>query len=372
MGVLPARTGPVVRAFALSIALWLAAALLVSWQVYRWDRDLHLPVKFETVLLVYSVRYLTVAILTLPIFYIVDRWPVAAARLHRIALYALGYVPFILAFATIRWTILPAWQDTTMSWSPRTFASWTALVYDTFADILFLYLALVIAAHAYAYFTRFQRQELERVELRQSLAQSELQALRAQLHPHFLFNTLQGISTLIDTNQSAAKQMLFKLAALLRAVLKRYGTDLIALSQELEFVESYLDLEMMRLGRRLKVNWQIAPEARAALLPQLLLQPLVENAVIHGVAGSLVSGWIEVEARCQEDRLHVRIRNSIGGKSEAGLGLGLKNTRARLQYLYGDDARFDFSVGPDGLAVASLELPAFVTSGTEPARCANA
>jgi hypothetical protein len=367
----PTQTRRVVRAFALSIALWLMAALLVSWQGYRLEKQLHLPVVFQTLLLVYTVRYFTVAILTPPIFYIVYRWPVTAARFHRIATYALGYAPFAVTFATIRWAILPPFMEETNSWGPRTLETWTELIYDTFADVLFLYVVVVIAAHAYTYFVRFQRQEIERLELRQSLAQSELQALRAQLHPHFLFNTLQGISTLIDTDQQAAKQMLFKLAALLRTALRHCGTDLIAFREELEFVESYLDLETMRLGRRLKVKWQIAPEAQAALIPQLLLQPLVENAVVHGIAGSLASGWIEVEARCQADTLCVQIRNSVSGQSQSGLGLGLKNTRARLRGLYGDDARFDFSINPSGLAVASLVLPAFVTSSAESARCAS-
>lgn len=372
MKTLPSQASQIVRAFALSIAIWLTASLLVSWQMYRFEKDLHLPVVLNTVLLVNTVRYFAVAALTPPIFYIVYRWPITTALLHRIGSYALGYPLFALGFALIRWSILPPWLEVTMSWGPRTLATLTELIYDSFADLLFLYVAIVIAAHAYTYFTRLQRQEIERLELRQSLAQSELQALRAQLHPHFLFNTLQGISTLIDTDPSAAKQMLFKLAALLRTVLKHRSTDLIAFREELEFVQSYLDLEMMRFGKRVQVKWQIAREAHAALIPQLLLQPLVENAVVHGIAGSLAKGWIEVEAGCRGDRLHVQIRNSVAGESPAGLGLGLKNTQARLRGLYGDDARFEFSVNPGGPAMASLELPAFVASTPASAECVNA
>lgn len=372
MGVVPTQTGRVVRAFALSLAFWLAAALLISWQVFRFEKQMHLPVVFQTVLLVWTVRYLTVAVLAPAIFYIVNRWPVTTTRFHRVASYALGYVAFAVAFSVIRWSILPPWYEEMNSWGPRTLATLQDLIYDSFADVLFLYVAITIAAHAYTYFIRFQRLEIERMELRQSLAQSELQTLRAQLHPHFLFNTLQGISTLIDTDRPAAKQMLFKLAALLRTVLKQRGTDLIAFHEELEFIRSYLDLEMMRLGTRVKVRWQIAPEADAALIPQLLLQPLVENAVVHGVAGSLATGWIEVEARCESDRLHVQIRNSVGGQSRSGLGLGLQNTRARLRGLYGEDARFEFSISPGGPAVASLVVPAFVASTVGSAQCATA
>jgi LytS/YehU family sensor histidine kinase len=224
-----------------------------------------------------------------------------------------------------------------------------------------LYVGIVLAAHAYAYFVRVQRQEIERVQLRQALAQSELQTLRAQLHPHFLFNTLQGISTLIDTDRVTAQTMLLTLAELLRKVLQYGSSDVISFRDELAFVRSYLQLEQMRLGRRLTARWKINPEVEGALIPQLLLQPLIENAVVHGIANASHGGWIEIEAHLEGDRLMVAIRNSIGGASQAGLGVGITNTRARLRYLYGTDARFDFSTPEGRVAVAELVLPAFTT-----------
>jgi LytS/YehU family sensor histidine kinase len=235
--------------------------------------------------------------------------------------------------------------------------------------VLLLYLGIVAVAHAYAYFVRGQRHEIERLGLRQSLAQSELQALRTQLHPHFLFNTLQGIAALIETDAPRAHRMLTALASLLRTVLRHGSADLIPLREELQFVREYVSLEQMRLGGRLHVQWHIEPESLQSLIPQLLLQPLVENAIVHGAANAPQGGSLELQARVQEDRLLVRITNSVADSSRPGLGLGLANTRARLRYLYADDARLEFSLDPNPKArraVTSLNLPAFCSGVTTP------
>ena len=239
----------------------------------------------------------------------------------------------------------------------------TQLTYGTFADVLFLYLSVVVCAHAYAYFVLGQRQEIERLELRQSLAQSELQTLRAQLHPHFLFNTLQGLSTLINTDRETAQTVLFTLAELLRTALKHGTADLVSVREELDFLKAYLYLEQLRLGKRLEVRWRISPEVHDAFIPQLLLQPLIENAIVHGVAGSQTPGWVQIEAHTLDEHLCVVIRNSIGGVSQPGLGVGIPNTKARLRYLYGEDASFEFKVLDGRAAAAHITIPAFRTPG---------
>lgn len=350
--------GRLLRDYAISLAFWLPASLLVSWQMYILERRF-VPLSYHDIFLVYAARYLSVALLTPPAFYVVNRWPVTGAVWRRAAAYGCGYLPFTAAFAVIRWSVLPPWLDESMTWGARTFQTLVELMYDSFADLLLLYLAVIVAAHAYAYFARGQRQEIEHLQLRQSLAQSELQMLRAQLHPHFLFNTLQGVSTLIDTDRATAQNMLLTLAGLLRRVLKYGSTDLLPFREELAFVEAYLQLERMRLGRRLEVRWQIAPEVAAALIPQLLLQPLIENALVHGITTAREGGWIEIEARQQQMQLLVTIRNSVGGASQPGSGVGIANTRARLKYLYGTDANFDFEVLGGNVAVARLVVPGF-------------
>ncbi len=349
----------IARAYALALLFWLPLSLLVGWQTFYLERLEHLHVELSIEMLVSAVRYFTVALLTPPIFYWVNRWPASRTQLRRIAAYALAYIPFSCAFALIRWLILPPWMEETMSWGPRSLWNLFALAYSTFADLFLLYLGVVIAAHAYTYFVRGQQQEMDRLRLRQSLAQSELHALRAQLHPHFLFNTLQGVSTLIDVAPATAQRMLFTLATLLRVVLKHGSVDLISVKEELNFLRAYLELEHMRLGSRLTVRWDIAPEAEQALIPQLLLQPLVENAVVHGIANARDGGWVEISVRMRNRSLEVEIRNSIGGAAKPGLGVGLANVRARLQHLYGNDelASFEFRVETTQ-AVARLVVPA--------------
>jgi two-component system, LytTR family, sensor kinase len=344
------------------MAFWLPLSLILGWQMYALEAREHSSAVLYSLLLVYAARYFTVALLAPSIFYCVNRWPISGAIVRRGALYALGYVPFFIAYSVIRWALLPPWFPETLSWGTRTLSSLLDRGYNTFADFFVIYLGIVVAAHAYTYFVRGQRQELERLQLRQSLAQSELQALRAQLHPHFLFNTLQGVSTLIDSAPSTAQRMLMLLASLLRTVLKHGSADLVSLRKELEFAHAYLELERMRFGKRLVLRWDVGSNAYDALIPPLLLQPLIENAVMHGIANAREGGWIELSAKLQDSQLVVCIRNSVAGISAPGLRVGLGNVRARLKYLYAEDARLEFQLNPDTQqAVATVTLPAFTT-----------
>lgn len=357
------------REYALSIPVWLALSALVAWQDYRLVQMQHLRGTFRDELLVYGVRYLTVALLTPPIFHIVERWPITTRKsVLRTLGYVVGYGVFSVAFAFIRWCMLPPWMDETQVWGPRNLLTLGQLVVHTFADVLLIYIGIIITAHAYAYYVRNQRQEIERLELSQALAQSELQALKFQLHPHFLFNTLQGISTLVETDKLAAQTMIVKLSTLLRVALKHGSTDLIPLSEEVDFAKSYLELQKMRLGKRLEVRWQIAPETQAALVPQLILQPLIENAIVHGIACCREGGWIEVRSQQTGKMVAIEIRNSVCGRGENGLGLGLQNTAARLKYLYATEAAFTMEIGGDGIAVVSLSMPSFGATQSDEGR----
>ena len=225
-----------------------------------------------------------------------------------------------------------------------------------------MYIATLLAAHAYSYLERVRKQELEKSEYQQALATSELHALKMQIHPHFLFNTLHGISTLIDSDGKSAQRMILKLSNLLRTSLDYSGSDLIPLEEELKFIREYLDIEQMRFGARLSVTWTIAPETLRSLVPQLILQPLVENAIRHGIACSRGNGWVEIAAEINKRGLELRVCNSTGGVRPKGAGVGVSNTKARLKYLYSNEASFSFIVNTEQTATAILMLPSLGSS----------
>jgi two-component system, LytTR family, sensor kinase len=350
---------PVVRAYGLSIAVWCGLSLLTGVQYRVFDKAMNINSSLFDMLLLAESRGFSFALLTPPIFYLARRSIGGARdRFRYLLIYCLGVGPFMLLYACIRWTILPPWDAALQQYVPRTKHGPLELIHSGFADQITMYIAIVAAAHAYWYFEKLRKQEMENVEFQRALAASELQALKMQLHPHFLFNTLHGISTLIDTDQASAKEMVVKLSSLLRGTLEHRSSDLIPLNEELKFVREYLDLEAMRLGTRLNVEWSIDADTGPALVPQLILQPLVENAVRHGIACSRDGGWVEITSKRGVGVLELRIRNSSGGKRMPGLGVGLRNTEARLRYLYSDEATFTFAETDDHTATATLCLPA--------------
>jgi two-component system, LytTR family, sensor kinase len=353
------RFRPVARAYGLSILLWCGLSLLTGLQYRIFDKELNIHSTLSDMLLLAESRGFAFALLTPPIFYLARR-SIAGTRdrFRYVFGYFLGAGPFMVLYACIRWVVLPPWDPALQQYVSRSAIGPLALIRSGFADQITIYIAIVVAAHAYQYFERLRKEEMEKCEFQRALAASELQALKMQLHPHFLFNTLHGISTLIDTDQTTAKAMVVKLSGLLRCALEHGSSDLIPLREELKFIREYLELEKMRLGTRLTVAWSIDPETQQTLVPQLILQPLVENAVRHGIACSRDGGWIEITSRKRSGAVEICIQNSTGGKRTAGTGVGLKNTGARLRYLYADESVFTFAESGNHTASATIVLPA--------------
>jgi sensor histidine kinase YesM len=209
---------------------------------------------------------------------------------------------------------------------------------------------------------RRQRElELERSRLEAALTKAQLDALRLQLQPHFLFNALNAVSTLIHDDPDRADRVLTGLGELLRMVLERGSDQDITLAVEMGLVDRYLAIETLRLGDRLRIVRRVAPETERALVPPFLLQPLVENAVRHGVASRIAGGSVEIEAGTQGGRLRLFVRDSgpgLGsGGAAPGFGLGLNNTRERLLRLYGRDHTFSVRDRDDGGVEVAIELP---------------
>jgi signal transduction histidine kinase len=208
---------------------------------------------------------------------------------------------------------------------------------------------------------RAQRDAMRSVELQRQLAAAHLKALQMQLEPHFLFNTLNAITTLVELGrQSQAAEMLGHLNTILKRTLERNAPEKVPLSQELEIVENYLAIEQVRFADRLRVDIKVDPGALHSLVPCFLLQPIVENAIRHGIAHCEDAGVVEATARRDGNRLHITVRDTgIGTKlpRTPGSGIGLTNTRERLAYFYPN--AYELEAGPTnagGFEVA-IDLP---------------
>ncbi|MCP5520836.1 MAG: histidine kinase [Verrucomicrobiales bacterium] len=227
-------------------------------------------------------------------------------------------------------------------------------------DVL-VYGALAGGCQAIRVLRRSLERERRAAELEARFTHGKLQALRMQLNPHFLFNTLNSIATLVYVNPRAADEMLGDLSGLLRRSLDSMEEQEIPLAQELEFIGAYLRIEQKRLGDRLRLEQNVPADLLKALVPALILQPLVENAIRHGIEPQRGPGLISVEARRQGRHLRLTVRDNGSGMPgegigrPAGCGIGLANTRARLQALYGGDQRFSFGKAePRGCRVEVL------------------
>ena len=344
------RLRGILRAYLLSIAFWYGMSMLMGLQYKPLDRY-NLWFSFLDLLVQAGVRAFALALWTPPIFYLAEKYvSYSANRIRYALLWGFGAVPFVLIHLAILYLVIPPYVS-------RSLQAWLEIVRTSFADVTLLYIAIVVAAHAYVYLKRVRRQEAEKYEYQQALAASELQALKMQLQPHFLFNTLHGIATLADEDPKTAKAMIVKLSNLLRAALDRDSSDLIPLENELKFAREYLDLQKMRFGNRLKIGWVLAPETYQLLVPQMILQPLVENAVQYGIASPREGGWLEVATDTKNGILNIRVRNSAGGKPSNGTGVGLRNVEARLKYLYSGEASLRLAIAEDRTVTASLALP---------------
>lgn len=228
---------------------------------------------------------------------------------------------------------------------------------------LIIYAAILGLSYAVRYYFRFREGEFRASQLETRLAQAQLQTLKTQLQPHFLFNTLNGIAGLVrDNRNKAAVDMIAGLSDLLRYTLENAGKHEVPLKEELEFLELYLDIQQMRFSDRLRVEMRVAPETLDALVPNLILQPLVENAIRHGLSKRTAAGTIGVTADRDDGLLRLQILDDGAGlKREDGVklveGVGLSNTRARLAQLYAEGQRFTISERPSGGVEVTMIIP---------------
>ncbi len=230
---------------------------------------------------------------------------------------------------------------------------------------LTIYWTTLVVAHALRYYRGLREGEARAGKLAAQLAQAQLQALKMQIHPHFLFNTLNSISALLHKDIEVADRMIARLGDFLRLTLKRSDAQTIDFGQELEFLKCYLDIEHTRFQDRLIVEMEVETKALDVKVPNLILQPIVENAIRHGIARQTVPGRITIRAFKKEDRLIMQVEDNGPGlrtnhnpNGTLSGGIGLSNTRARLEQFYGEDYGFEIANLAARGVIVTLEIPA--------------
>jgi len=288
-----------------------------------------------------------------------ERW-MRSLPVHLVAVLVLTFAHVVMA-ESIRYGVAQAASEVWM----KKMTWWSHVTRTYFASFdweMMTYWAIIGFWYATAYYRVAQDRALKASRLGTQLAEAQLQALQRQLHPHFLFNTLNAISALMHRDVEAADQMLARLSDLLRIALDMRGAQEVALKDELEFLQKYLEIEQTRFGERLAVRYDIDPATLDAQVPNLILQPLVENSVRHAVAVRIEPGLIEIRARRVGTNLELSVHDNGPGLSkapgaQAGKGVGLANTRSRLEHLYGASQVLHLEEPPGGGLTVTVMLP---------------
>jgi two-component system, LytTR family, sensor kinase len=349
----------------ISYTVWIFLAFLAGFSMYRfnllfwkpsaslWD-EVRLPL----------INYLIFATFTPVVLQISLRYPIERSNWRwRSFLYGAGALVFASGHAFVRMLVYPVIDNMTKQPFPVGWSLFGRLfLYNFLDDCVAVYLPVVAIAHVLWYYHEFRDRDLRTSQLETRLAQAQLKALKSQLQPHFLFNTLHSISTLMLTNVQAADTMLVRLSDLLRMSLENNTVQETTLNREMQFVNGYLEIEKMRFGDRLQVRCEVHPDTLDARVPHLLLQPLVENAIRHGASRCAEVGEVWITAARRDDELHIEVGDNGPGFSpnpdwNAKHGLGLNATRERLRGFYGDRQRLDIHSAPGRGTTISIQLP---------------
>ncbi len=349
-----------VRLWIIVAAVCLVTAVLDGFQAYMQARIVGEPVSWRAVVW-QAGEWVILGALT-PIIYQLSRaFPLRRPHLARnLSVHVGGALALCVAWAGagvgMRLLLGTSWQGVPLS---RHIASWTLI---SLPWSVFIYFAVLGCMHAFAYFVEARERETQAAQLEAQLAQARLGALRMQLHPHFLFNSLNAVTVLVrDQRTGEAARMLELLSDVLRQVLRTDPAHEVSLAEELRFIEQYLAIEQVRFSDRLSVTFAVDNDVRDAAIPGFILQPLVENALRHGLAERSQDGIVEIGARRDGGELVLWVRDNGVGLRPAnkigGAGLGVANTRERLATLYGARAQLQLTESQGGGTTATVRLP---------------
>ncbi len=348
------------------LGMWLAFALVITTQHYLSLRDAGREMAWLPLFARQAQLWGTWALLTPVVFAVAQRVPIIPGRIVR---GVVAHLPIAVAFILVHTIItgpvafmlglVPVWAtgpDATILGVFR-----QVLRSNVGADLL-VYALLVAVQHVAVFGSRARARDIRASQLEAQLVRARLDVLQMQLQPHFLFNTLHAVSALMDRDTAAARRMLSQLSDLLRVSLSAPDSQEVAVEEEIAFLGRYIDIQRMRFHDRLAVDVRVSPATLRAVVPRLVMQPLVENAIRHGIATRTGPGRIEVEVQRDDGQLCLTVTDNgrglpAGGMGALRLGVGLRNTQARLQHLYGDEHRFELLNAPGGGTIASIRIP---------------
>ena len=356
------------RPFALLVGLVFGLCTLLAglsiFQVYVCDVGLTQTPPFGALVRQELKDWYALGFISLGVVWFASRNVLQTGRVKR---WAAIHFAASLVFAGI-YAIFTAWlvagEPSVMH--PGQILTFSYLIRMYWAHYLILYMIvywLVVFAHlGWHYYQRLRERETQTAQLQHELVEARLDALRMQLNPHFLFNTLHAISSLIHDNPQAADRVVARLSELLRLTLDQTKPQEVPLSEEMAFLDRYLEIEQTRFAERLRVEKDISPETQQALVPYLILQPLVENAVRHGIEPREDLGLLQICASRKNGRLELVVRDNGEGTGwtidlSTTKGIGLSNTQSRLRHLYGQNCKFELSPAEGGGLEARVEIP---------------
>ncbi len=347
--------------YGLIWGVWTVVALFFSTQVYMMSYAERQPIRYAQGFLVQATACYLWALATPLVLWFSRRFRIDRSNwIRRVLIHlllSLALVSVLLALHLVIYMFLLGRAGNITPF--RVFSS----IYYNLDRWLLFYWFILLMSHAFNYYNSYRQGELKAAQLHTQLVQSQLEALKMQVHPHFLFNTLHSISALLSKDADGARKMITRLGDFLRLTLENSGSMEVTLKQEIEFLNGYLEIERIRFQDRLTTDIHVDPEVLDARVPNLILQPIVENAMRHAI-GNSTSGRVEVTAVPRNGVVRIVVKDNGPGiqadrtlEANRGRGLGLANTRARLVGLYGEAARFELTNDPSGGLIVTLEIP---------------
>lgn len=351
--------------WGLIVLVWTMIGLFFTGQFYfsMWRNERPIPLT-EALATQFSFVYIWALVTPLAVW-LVRRFPIEQERwARRVAGHVLCSTLFVIVVGCLLYAF-NYFYFLQPSGRTHEFGRLVRNVIANASENYGIYGLILLSLHSVRYYQRYREGELKAAQLQTQLAQAQLQALRMQLHPHFLFNTLHSISSLIHQDPEAADKMIARLGDFLRLTLENSGTPEVTLKQELEFLKCYLEIQRIRFYDRLTTHLDIDPRALNTRVPNLILQPIVENAIRHGIAPRSTPGHIQILAEQKNGTLRLEVTDNGPGlrpnqNPRQGFreGLGLANTQARLAQLYGSNFCFELANHPAGGLVVRMLIPA--------------